>query len=443
MMILMLDSALPSPDPSEPYEGPATGASAEAAGMGESEAGAGLAAVNELIATAPRFHARHVLMRRLADVVCLPESRINAFERAVTADLLVEMLRESATVDRARVAKRLSILADVPNSLVRMLVVDDIEVARPLIEDCAALSDADLLYCARHGKAHHRKILAARKDLPTFLTEVLMDGEDMAVVDILLKNPRTVLSQNALEAAVALSQNYTHLIPMILRRTELRPSSAYVMFWWAEADIRRQILTRFGVNREVMQDMAADVFAMAAEEKWQDPLSRKALQFIERRQRNREALKKSPYKSLEAAIADAAHSGMTRKMAEEISYLSGLKPSTGAKIMRDRGGEGLAVLCKATGLSKRALRALWKALRRPLRGPDGLTHPQLAEVILAYDLLAVDRAQTVLRYWNWSLSSALTHVMLRALSRGDDIDLEGLSVPQRAAMLAFGQDLKS
>jgi uncharacterized protein (DUF2336 family) len=67
----------------------------------------------------------------------------------------------------------------------------------------------------------------------------------------------------------------------------------------------------------------------------------------------------------------------------------------------------------------------------------------LATVIITYDMLAVDRAQTVLRYWNWSLSSALTHVMLRSLSRGEEIELEGLSVPQRAAMLAFAQDLKT
>eukprot|EP01042_Synura_sphagnicola_P011537 gene11537-14730_t len=134
---------------------------------------------------------------------------------------------------------------------------------------------------------------------------------------------------------------------------------------------------------------------------------------------------------------------MTRKMAEEISYMSGIKPSTGAKLLRDRGGEGLAVLCKATGLQKRSLTALWYALRRPLRGADGEMHPHLAEVMLAYDMLATDRAQTVLRYWNWSLSSALTHVMLRAISSGEGLDMEGLSVPQRAAMLAFSQDLKS
>jgi hypothetical protein len=67
----------------------------------------------------------------------------------------------------------------------------------------------------------------------------------------------------------------------------------------------------------------------------------------------------------------------------------------------------------------------------------------LADVLIVYDMLAVDRAQTVLRYWNWSLSSALTHVMLKSLARGEDMELEGLSVPQRAAMLAFAQDLKS
>ena len=69
-------------------------------------------------------------------------------------------------------------------------------------------------------------------------------------------------------------------------------------------------------------------------------------------------------------------------------------------------------------------------------------HPHLAEVLITYDILAVDRAQTILRYWNWSLSSALTHVMLRAISNGEDVDLDSLSVPQRAAMLAFAQDLK-
>jgi uncharacterized protein (DUF2336 family) len=212
-----------------------------------------------------------------------------------------------------------------------------------------------------------------------------------------------------------------------------------VLFWWSPPEVRKIILSRFGVNREIMQDMASDVFAMAAKEKWQDAMSRKALQFIERRQRNRAALDKSQFASLEDAVA-AAQLGMTRETAEEISYLSGLKPMTGAKILSDTGGEAIAILCKATGLPRPAIRALWRGLDRPETDSAGAPNIALDRAIATYDMIAVDRAQTVLRYWNWSLSSALTPVLLHAIREGDESALDEYSVPQRAAMLALAKD---
>jgi uncharacterized protein (DUF2336 family) len=180
---------------------------------------------------------------------------------------------------------------------------------------------------------------------------------------------------------------------------------------------------------------------MAAAEGWQDELTRKALQFVERRQRNRGAVEKSPFTSLEEAVV-VAEEGLTREVAEEIAHLAGVKPMTGAKIMTDPGGEGLAVLCKATGLPRTALRSLWRAMRRPETTEDGELAPALARVINIYDMIAVDRAQTVLRYWNWSLSSAMTPALAKAIRDEDDAALDEFSVPQRAAMLALGSDLK-
>jgi uncharacterized protein (DUF2336 family) len=180
---------------------------------------------------------------------------------------------------------------------------------------------------------------------------------------------------------------------------------------------------------------------MAAAEGWQDSLTRKALQFIERRQRNRAAIEKSPFDSLDAAIA-AAEQGMTREIAEEIAYLAGIKPMTGAKIMTDIGGEPLAVLCKATGLPRAALRQLWRALRWPETTSAGEPTEAITRVMQIFDMVAVDRAQTVLRYWNWALSSAMTPALMKAIREADDAALDEFSVPQRAAMLAFGADLK-
>lgn len=386
---------------------------------------------------APAPRSRVTLLRRLADVVCLPSSRVNAFERAMTADLLVEMLREASPTDRARVARRMTGLVEAPNNLLRLLLLDEIEVARPLLEESSALSDADLIAVALGAETEHRRLIARRRDLSEIVGEVLLERAEFKVIESLLRNETARLSQPTVDAIVAASREEPALVALILRRRELRPSQAYIMFWWCGEDARRQILQRFAVSREVLQEAAGDVFAVAAAEGWQDAPSRKALQFIERRQRNRAAIAKSPYDSLEDAVRDA-QTGLTREIAEEISYLAGIKPTTGAKIFGDESGEAIAVLCKAAGLPKAAVRAIWRGLRRPETDGQGRFLPALERVMITYDSIAVDRAQTVLRYWNWSLSSALTPALVKAIREGDTTMLDEFSVPQRAAMLALG-----
>ena len=386
------------------------------------------------------FRARHALLKRLADVVSLPASRINAFERAVTGDLLVEMLSLATTEDRKRVAQRLAPLSELPNALARMLLRDEPEIAGLLIENCASLSDADLAACARDTGREHRLLMAERKGLSEVVTETLMSFGESDVIEAVLRNRTVRLGQAAIEGVVSLSRHNVSLCEHLLKRPELRPSAAYVMFWWCGPDDRRTILQRFAVSREVMQEVSEDIFAMAADEGWQDPVSRKALQFIERRQRNRAAVERSPYGSLEQAIAAAAEIGLNREVAAEIAYLSGVKPLTGAKILGDAGGEPLAILCKATGLTKGDLAALWRSMKRPEVTASGEVSPAWERVQVTYDMLAVDRAQTVLRYWNWSLSSALTPALLRAIRDGDEEMQNEYSPSERAAMLALADN---
>jgi uncharacterized protein (DUF2336 family) len=386
------------------------------------------------------FRARHALLKRLADVVSLPASRINAFERAVTGDLLVEMLRLAQPEDRRRVAARLAPLSELPNALARMLLRDETEIAALLIEQCASLTDADLVSCARDATAAHRFIMASRRGLSEVVTETLLSFGESHVIEAVLRNGTARLSQTAIEGVVSLSRQTPQLCGPVLRRPELRPSGAYVMFWWCGPEDRRTILQRFAVSREVMQEVSEDVFAMAAAENWQDPVSRKALQFIERRQRNRAAIARSPFGGLEEAVAAAATRGLNPSVATEIAYLSGVKPVTGAKIMGDPGGEPLAILCKATGMGKSDLANLWRSMRRPETAPDGSVDPAWERVQITYEMLAVDRAQTVLRYWNWSLSSALTPALLRAIREGGDEGMDDFSAPERAAMLALAEN---
>ncbi len=390
----------------------------------------------------PKSRARQALLKRLADVVCLPASRVNAFERSVVGDLLVEMLAMASPSERARVAHRLAPLSELPDSVLRLLLRDEPEVAAPLIEQCAALTEADLVDAVRDtGHAHHLMI-ARRRGIGEVVCKALIETREPEVVLGVLANPTARLTPSSVEIVVGLSQNEPRLCVPLLRRSELRPSGAYVMFWWCGPDERRTIVQRFGVSREVMQEVAEDVFAMAAAENWSDPLSRKALQFIERRQRNRAAIEKSPFDSLEHALATAAETGMSREIASEIAYLSGIKPLTGAKILSDPGGEPLAILCKATGCTRNDLLALWRGLRRREADEAGGIDPGLERVLITFEMLAVDRAQTILRYWNWSLSSAITAELMRAIREGDEDSLSEYSMPEKTAMLALRADLR-
>ena len=387
-------------------------------------------------AAAPVRKARIALVKRLADVVSLPSSRVNAFERAITSDLLVEILRDAGLAEKKRVAQRIAQLTDIPQDLLRSLLIDEFEIAEPLLAE-ANISDSLLIHCASLATEMHRRQIAKRREVSELVVDCLARFAEPQVTEALLRNAGARFSQSALEGVMATSRRQPALLAFLLRRPELRPNHAYIAFWWCGDDERKLILERFAVGRDVLQDAVSDVFSMAAEEGWDDPLVRKALQFIERRQRNRAAQARSQYPDLDTAVLEAEQ-GLTRLLVQEIGYMSGLKPTTAAKIFTDPGGEPLAVLCKATGLSKARLLSLWRSLRRPEKTRDGEVDPGLTRTMHIYDMMAVDRAQTVLRHWNWALTSSLTPELLRVARDGDEVALDQYSLPERSALLALG-----
>ena len=144
---------------------------------------------------APRpSKARTALLKRLADVVCLPSSRVNAFERAMTADLLVEMLREADVSDRARVAHRLATLTEPPPVLSRLLLRDVFQVSRDLLENCPSLCDTDLVDCVRRASMEHRRTIARRRAVSDVVCEALVEAMETPVIETLLRNDQARLS---------------------------------------------------------------------------------------------------------------------------------------------------------------------------------------------------------------------------------------------------------
>ncbi|KAJ8137419.1 hypothetical protein OY671_009368, partial [Metschnikowia pulcherrima] len=187
----------------------------------------------------------------------------------------------SATVEeRRRVASRSAPSAESPNSVARSSSRDEAAIAGSSIEQCASLSDADSIGCARDAGPEHRSLMARRRGSTEIVTETLFSFGEMEVSDAVSRNPTARSSQIGSEAVVSSTRQHPDSCAPSSKRPESRPAGAYVMFWWCGPEDRRTILQRFAVSREISQDAVGDVFAMASAEGWQDPSSRKALQFI-------------------------------------------------------------------------------------------------------------------------------------------------------------------
>lgn len=376
--------------------------------------------------------ARTALVERLCDVVAWPESRIPAHERQLAADVLVGLLRTSNIDLRRRCAAGLMRINDAPKTLLRYLARDEISVAEPLLEHGLGFDDSDLIATIRASVASHWLAISKRRNLTEPVSDTLLQTGDVAVVEAVLRNQNAKLSTQGIDLAVSRSRQVPGLSHFIVSRAELRASQALVLFWWANFQARQQILRRFAVDRGVLLQELGDVFALAAAEGWSDPDARKTLQVIERRQRNRAAAARSPYGSLEGALAAAAEHGLDRVVVSEIAHLSGVKPTTAKQVFADPGGEAIGVYCKAVGLKRPSLLILWKALGRPSGDPDRLDNP-LGRAVYVFDTLATAKAQSVLRYWNWSFTADAQHIETVTL---DDPDLE-LRLARRNAALLF------
>lgn len=386
----------------------------------------------------PEYDVRRQLAKRLSDVICIPASHLTPQERHMAGDVLVELLRDADVKLRESVAKRLVMLNEAPRTILVILAKDDIQVARHVLEESRSLSDSDLIQIARKVSGEHRKVIAKRRKVSDSVVDAIVEFLEEDVVETLLKNKGASFSETALQRILTVSRSHQPYVELLVKRDELRPSHGLTMFWWATPDNRKKILHRFAVTRGVLQESCHDLFPKAAAEGWSDAGVRKALQFIERRQRNRAAMERSEFETLEEAIEAGVSTGLTRKLTEEISYISGIKPATGAQILTDKTGESIAILCKAPGLKREYVEKIWRALKRPVHDINGEIHPELARVYQTYDVISTDKAQTVLRYWNWSLTSSLNADVLRHIKDGVIPREEEYGAAAITAALVFG-----
>ena len=129
----------------------------------DSQDGAPVESAGEDTGLTPASHEsspRELLVRKLIDIVVLSAARISANERALTADTLLQVVDKVEEKLRIEIAVRVARVPEAPPALVRALLLDEPDVARPIIRGAETLPEALLIEAAREGSTAHREFIA-------------------------------------------------------------------------------------------------------------------------------------------------------------------------------------------------------------------------------------------------------------------------------------------
>ncbi len=366
---------------------------------------------------------RALMVRKLADIVVLPNGKISSNERSLVADILLHVLDKVEEPIRMEVAQRVARVPECPPALVRMLLLDDAPVAEKIAARAETLPEALLIEAAREGTMAHRLMIARRIDLSTSVADACLANDEIDVCKLVLKREECVLSPNAVNKMVALSAANKEVQGLLLRRRELEPAHGFIMFWWVDAERRRRILTRFALDRRVVQDALADLYPKVFRGGDPDPIVKDILVLSERRHRPRGAQGEPVSMDVVRKTLAAACKYPAQEIIDAVAMLGGISRELSGRILRDAGGEPYAVLCKSLGVPRDDFYAF---LTGAAEGPEAAAR---ADHLLAiFDSMARDFARAVLRYWDWDTNPRIAHITRMMSLLQSDINITDLGL---------------
>jgi uncharacterized protein (DUF2336 family) len=333
---------------------------------------------------------RQILLENITDLFVSPEGRLSDHERSLMVDILGKLVHEVEMEVRRDLSDRLANLDQAPHELIVALANDEIEVARPILQQSGVLQDPDLIEIVKHRTQEHRVSIALREGLSEEVTEALVDYGDEDVVEALIRNTDAVLSRNAMAYLVSESKRVDRFQEPLLSRPDLPPMLANHMFWWVSAALRQHILKHYTIDEAVLDSFVED--------------STKTI--IDSSASNKSSAAENLVKRLaelgelnDRFLVQCLRQGRIVVFVAGLAKLCDIDAKLARRIAFERGGEGLAVACKAIGIERPAFASIF-LLTRPASDDSRTRDPGvLSNTLRLYDSMDDKQATATLRYW--------------------------------------------
>lgn len=334
----------------------------------------------------------HRLRHRVANAIGqILEHDLTDSERDMVADIVTSLVRQAELDLRQSIAHRVCFMEGVPPEVVLQLAHDEFTVAEPVLEFSPVLTDMDLLYIIKSKPAEYWHAIARRKLLDVSVVDALVGVRDDSTAVNLLLNDAVELKTSALEAFAELTKYSDKLAEPLLRRKELPQKIAMDLFWHVAAPLRAHILKNFNIPKnkldEALQDALEDF--KDTSEGYHEPKPSKLMIDLAVQYGRADRIS-------DAVLIKTLRRGQTRFFIALMAERTGLGFSTIHEIMRQVGGQGMAVACRAVKIQKENFVSLFLLSRSLTRGDRAVDALELRKAIKYYDALTEEMAVTIL-----------------------------------------------
>ncbi|MBV9521761.1 MAG: DUF2336 domain-containing protein [Alphaproteobacteria bacterium] len=333
---------------------------------------------------------RQALAATVTDLFFAKGAVLTQRERALMTDILRQLIGDVETSVRRALSERLAHRKDAPRELVLALANDEIAVAHSILLHSEVLRDEELIEIIHHRTLEHQLAIAMRKSVSEQVCDALVETGDVGVVKTLLENTDARIASATMAYLVEQSKRVDTYQNPLLHRPDLGPDLAKKMYLWVSAALRKHILEHFAIDPcafdDVLEATVHDLSgsALAAEK-------RKSVQLAE-------VLPEDPAVAPQLLI-QSLRQGEIALFEALFAKLSGIRLTLVRRVLFERGGEGLAIACRALGIERPLFASIY-LLSRKARPNDPLPpRDEIKRILDFYEETPPEAAERLLRKW--------------------------------------------
>jgi uncharacterized protein (DUF2336 family) len=315
-------------------------------------------------------------------------SRFNEDHVRLFDDVFGRLIAEIESKARAELSEQLAPVGNAPTTVVRQLAHDDdISIAGPVLSQSHRLDESDLVDIARTKSQAHLLAISSRAGIAEPVTDVLVSRGDTAVMQRVVENQSSRLSEGSFSTLVDKAENDGALAEKVGLRPDIPPRLFGDLLLKAPDVVQQRL---FATARSETQAEFRRVLAKASTEigaKSAPPDYSVAQQAVE-------ALRQAG-KLDEAALVDFAKQNRHQETVAALASLCAVPIEVVNRLMNGDRPDPVLILCKAAGWGWPTVKAIIAARN----GGGGASSQALDSAYANFERLSPATAQRVMRFW--------------------------------------------